>query len=127
MVSKSKHSIWYSAGDIVQVTVYGVIAHEGIVTEHGRVISNSRRRGGVYEESLRDFSGGRKIINKGPLKRALPLTALSRARSRLGQSYDVVNDNCQHFVRWCYGLRPYSPQKRLALAGGAVLALMAIF
>jgi len=30
-------------------------------------------------------------------------------------------------VRWCYGVKPYSPQKRLALAGGMVLAILAIF
>jgi len=123
--------MWYRAGDIVQVTVYGVIRHEGIITEHGRVISNSRRRGGVFEESLKTFSAGRKITNKGPLKRpassVTPMTALARARSRIGQSYDVVDDNCQHFVRWCYGVKPYSPQKRLALAGGMVLAILAIF
>ena len=37
------------------------------MTEHGRVISNSRRRGGVFEESTRDFAGGQKILHIGRL------------------------------------------------------------
>ena len=47
--------MWYHPGDVVRVRVNGVILHEGIMTEHGRVISNSRRRDGVFEESTRAF------------------------------------------------------------------------
>lgn len=114
-----------NTGDVLQVTVYGFVQHEGIVTEHGRVISNSRRKGCVFEESVRSFAEGRKIKNIGPLNpRIDPMLAVERARTQIGKSYDLVNDNCQHFVRWCYGLKPYSPQKRWALAGAAAIALI---
>lgn len=116
--------MWYQAGDIIRVRVHGVIFHEGIITEHGRVISNSRRRGGVFEESLRVFSGGKKIQNLGALAGFDPQVAVNRARSQIGQPYDLVAYNCQHFVRWCYGLKPKSHQKRVAFGAAALLGVL---
>ena len=119
--------MWYQPGDVVCVRVNGFIQHEGIMTETGRVISNSRRLGCVCEESTRAFAGGRKIELVGRLSNMSPERVLSNARARIGRAYSAYNYNCQHFVRDCYGLGLRSPQKKLALGAAALAALIAIF
>lgn len=118
--------MWYQPGDVVRVRVNGFIEHEGILTETGRVISNSRRSGAVIEESTRDFAGGRKIEHVGRLSNMPPEHVLTNARARLGRRYSAYSYNCQHFVRDCYGLGKRSPQKKLAVGAAAVAALIAI-
>ena len=114
-------------GDVLCVTVYGGVLHEGIVTETGTVISNSRRNGGVVEEGIRDFAGLNKITNLGPLSTLAPHAAIYRARERIGRRYQPVRYNCQHFVRDCYQIKPKSAQRDLAVGALGVLALLAIF
>ena len=118
--------MWYHPGDVVRVRVNGVILHEGIMTEHGRVISNSRRRGGVFEESTRDFAGGQKIQHIGRLSGLPAEQVIANARLRIGRRYDAYHYNCQHFVRECYGVGASSPQKKLLIGGGIVAALAAL-
>ena len=113
--------MWYSPGDIVSVRV-GAVRHEGIMTEHGRVICNSRRYGGVTEKSVRDFALGRKVTNHGQLRPIDPGYVLARARSQIGRAYHPYTHNCEHFVRYCYGKSPYSPQK---IGGMSLVALAA--
>jgi len=114
--------MWYNEGDLVKVRVSGAIVHEGIMAENGRVISNSRRRGGVYEESFREFSGGRKVVLAKPLSGLSHAQVLANARAKIGHPYHPSNYNCEHFVRECYGLKAKSPQK-LLFAGVAAAAL----
>ena len=116
--------MWYSPGDIVSVRV-GTIRHEGIMTEHGRVICNSRRYGGVTEKSVRDFASGRTIKNHGQLRPVDPSHVLARARSQIGRAYHPYTHNCEHFVRFCYGKSPYSPQKMGAMSLVALAAAIA--
>ena len=116
----------YSIGDVLRVTVYGVVVHEGIYTDAGTVISNSRRNGLVIEESVAAFSGGKKITNIGPLSDISPHRAVAHARTRLGDKYRLLADNCQHFVRRCYQQKPKSPQRDIALLVGAVAAVLLI-
>ena len=118
--------MWYNPGDVVRVTVNGFVQHEGIMTEHGRVISNSRRRGGVFEESTRDFAGGHKIQNIGRLSNLSSGTVIANARARIGRRYNAYSYNCQHFVRECYGQGASSPQKKLLISGGILAALAAL-
>jgi len=113
-------------GDVLRVRVYGGVLHEGIYTDHGTVISSSRRRGGVFEETISAFSSGRPITNLGPLSDLSRHRALARARIACGKNYHVLNDNCQHFVRYCYGLKPRSHQRDLVIGLGAIAALLAI-
>lgn len=113
--------MWYSPGDIVSVRV-GTVRHEGIMTEHGRVICNSRRYGGVTEKSIRDFAAGRNLRNHGQLRPVDPAQVLARARSQIGRTYHPYTHNCEHFVRFCYGTSPYSPQK---IGGMSLVALAA--
>lgn len=39
----------------------------------------------------------------------------------LGQPYDLFNLNCEHFVRFCHGLPPESPQLATAFLLGAMV------
>lgn len=118
--------MWYQPGDVLAVRVKGIISHEGIVTETGRVISNSRRLGSVQEESIRTFGMGKKIINRGRLSNLSANSVLANARARIGRLYNPITYNCEHFVRECYGLRPHSPQKKLAI-GAVAAAALALF
>ncbi len=118
--------ISYQLGDVLRVTVYGVVVHEGIYTDEGTVISNSRRNGRVIEESVHAFSAGRKISNIGPLSDISPHVALAHARTRLGDNYRLYADNCQHFVRRCYRLKPKSPQIDVFVFGAAALAALVL-
>lgn len=119
--------MWYQPGDVLAVRVHGIISHEGIVTEDGRLISNSRRLGSVQEESIRTFGMGKKVINRGRLSGLSTERVLANARARIGWIYNPVSYNCEHFVRDSYGLKPHSPQKKLALGAAAVAALAIIF
>jgi len=114
-------------GDVLRVTVYGGVHHEGIVTDTGTVISNSRRYGCVTEENVRSFAGLNRITNLGQLSDCSPYSAIFYARNQLGKPYSAFNGNCQHFVRECYGLKPKSHQKNWAVAGLGLLAVFAIF
>ncbi|NNC36227.1 MAG: hypothetical protein HKO02_02125 [Hyphomonadaceae bacterium] len=114
-------------GDVLCVSVYGGVLHEGIVTDTGTIISNSRRNGCVMEESVRDFAGLNRITNLGRLSTLDPYVAIYRARERLGRPYQPVRYNCQHFVRDCYQIRPKSAQRDIAVGALGVLALFAIF
>jgi len=116
--------MWYQPGDVVSVRTRSGIRHEGIMTETGRVISNSRRRGGVYEESFRSFADGGKVINHGPRNRLDSDIVLARARARSGKNYNPYSYNCEHFVREVYGERRHSPQKKIVLGLAAVAAML---
>lgn len=110
-------------GDVVSAKAYGFIDHFGIISENGTVISNSKRHGSVVEQSLNKFS------EAGPIKHHGKVGPLSRsqtvfnARSRIGQSYELFTNNCEHFIRWASGLTPKSPQlvAAVTLIGGATL------
>lgn len=118
--------MWYCPGDVVSVRVKGAVRHEGIMTETGHVISNSRRKGGVFEESFRTFAEGRKVVNHGPRNGLNSDTVLARARSLKGRTYNPYTYNCEHFVREVYGERRHSPQKKIALGAAALLALIVV-
>lgn len=112
-----------------RVTVYvGGVRHEGIVSDafslgEPYVISNSRRTGLVAEEPLSAFSQGRDLQVLEPLADVPVWWLLLRARSRVGEPWRLLTWNCEHFVRWCYGVRVESPQLQLA---GALLLVGAV-
>ena len=90
----------YPAGTLLQVRVYGIIRHVGIATGYGTVIHASRRFGRVAETDLAAFlAGGRVEII--PYSHTLsPAQIVARARSKKGQRYNVLINNCEHFVSW---------------------------
>lgn len=83
-------------------------------THHGIYIGNSQvihysgfvdgiSSGEIEIASLKDFSRGRKIKVKKHLVRIYgPDDSVQRAYSRLGEDwYNVLLNNCEHFVTWC--------------------------
>lgn len=112
--------------DVIAVRVRGV-THEGLVSDvigpDGRplVISKSKRRGAVAEESWRDFCGGRLPWVVGYIGERCPCCVLAEARSRIGEPWTIVR-NCQHFVRECHGLPSQSP----GLHGASVSGIVAV-
>lgn len=120
---------WLRVGSVLAVPV-GPFWHVGILSEPAgiigpRVISCSRRRGGVTEESVLEFSQGAKVFERGYPGNLPSELVLWRARSKLGTSWNLFNGNCEHFVAWCHGLEVTSPQLRAAgvFAGAALLAV----
>lgn len=116
-----------SPGTVIAVWI-GPIQHVGVVSDrmyglHSSVISNSHRAGRVIEEPLPVFAGGRPVHVVGYLGNLSPQQVLQRARSRIGEAWDLLRWNCEHFVRWAHDTRPYSPQ---LITGAALLAAIAL-
>jgi len=118
-------------GSVVFVNV-GPIKHRGVLSRDPdgspTVISNSRRAGGVAEESLDEFAGSRPVHHEGFLGNLSPEAVISRARLCLGQRWNLWSWNCDHFVTWAHGLTPRSPQLRGAVicCSLALVAVVAI-
>lgn len=127
---------YYEAGEVVSVPVLYrdmvQVQHHGVVVQSGwddaRVVSNSKRRGGVVEEWLHEFSAGAQVQVHPELRGELSThEVIRRARSRIGEAYDVAANNCEHFVRGVQGLVRRSPQLAAGLvAGGATLAFLGL-
>jgi hypothetical protein len=85
------------------------------------VISGSKVKGIVVEESMKEFSGGRQVrfLSYSGLPRAEIVAA---ARGMLGEPYHIFANNCEHIVTRANGLRPHSLQLRAAVAIGLVSA-----
>ena len=112
-------------GTIVAVSV-GPTTHMGIATERGTFIANSKKWGCVREQGQEEFSGGQPVRSVGYWGKLTPADVLDRARSLVGKRYDVVDFNCEHFVRLVHGLPLASPQIRavlLLLLVGTVVVL----
>ena len=82
--------------------------HHGIYVGNGQVIHNKWfwfyfLPCGVREVSLMEFSLGRPIMQQRHVNATFtPEQIVARARSRLGeQRYHLINNNCEHFTRWC--------------------------
>ena len=118
-------------GDTIGVRI-GFVTHVGIVTDRyfdgmPMVISNSHRAGGVAEEPLAVFQGSYPLV---PVvqPRALPVGhILFLSRQKLGTRWNLLSWNCEHFVRWAYGLEPMSPQLKQASVVVGLVALLVTF
>lgn len=118
-----------SAGDVVSIQL-GIIEHFGVVSDKyingvPCIISNSHKKGMVVEESIQEFANGRAITVHQYSGSLNPIQIISRARSRLGESYNLIKWNCEHFIRWATGLEPKSPQVRRATL--MTIAIMCVF
>jgi len=94
---ESAHPV-YPAGTVVMIRVYGTIKHYGLCTGYGTVIHASRRFGKVEESDFETFCHGR--VPQVVQRVANGSEIVARARSRKGQRYNVLNNNCEHFVTW---------------------------
>ncbi len=102
------------AGTVIGMR-FGPFEHIGIVTDTPiagvpGVISNSRARGGVCEESLAAFAEGKPFRVLGYTGSLPGDDVVRRARTMIGRRYKPLRFNCEHFVRLAHGLRARSPQ-----------------
>lgn len=111
-------------GKVIGVRI-GFVTHVGIVSDkllHGEpmVISNSSRAGGVAEEPLSLFKGPFSFVAV-PQPPVTPLAqVMGRARGKIGTTWNLFIWNCEHFVRHAFGIKPESPQLKLALITAGV-------
>jgi len=84
--------------------------HYGIVSEDGHVIHSSKRLKKVVQESLANFCDGNPwwVSNIKGQRSAGDVVAW--ARSQIGQRWDLLDANCEHFVRVAHGLKKQSVQ-----------------
>ncbi|WP_371396746.1 lecithin retinol acyltransferase family protein [Fretibacter rubidus] len=95
-----RSSTVFAAGALLQVRVYGVVKHFGIATGYGTVIHTSARFGRVEETDVAAFSGGRPITQIHYAHNHSGTELVARARSKKGMRYNVLINNCEHFVNW---------------------------
>lgn len=100
----------YPAGTLLAVRIRGLFDHVGLATGYGTVIHSSARFGKVMETDLSDFTGGRRVRT---VAYSTPLSGsevVVRARGRIGQPYNPLVRNCEHFVSWCLSGQARSAQ-----------------
>lgn len=105
--------------------------HMGIVTGSDRwgrplVTSNSMAAGRVVEQPIEQFASGSTPLNLGFPSRLSRADVVLRARSRLGESYSLLTNNCEHLVSFALGHPPSSPQAQRAVAVAAIALIACI-
>lgn len=119
---------WPVPGTIVYTLFLGVFRHKGIVSNrwcNGKpmVIANSQITRGVAEVAWDTFTAGNAWHIEGYPSNLSPFEVLYRARSLIGQPYNIAASNCEHFVYRCHGQQQNSPQVA-AILFVAVLGLL---
>lgn len=100
----------HPAGSLLAIRIRGLFDHVGIATGYGTVIHSSARFGRVMETDLADFSQGRPVRSVAYSSSLTGTEVVVRARGRIGQSYNPLVRNCEHFVSWCVSGRARSAQ-----------------
>lgn len=103
--------------------------HWGIVTDSWKdgeqtVISCSGLRNMVVEEAMSDFRQGNQVESRHSPSTLPVQEVLARARGKLGQGYDLLNWNCEHFVYDSFGRPKQSPQLQKLTLCAIGLALL---
>ena len=106
----------FEPGDVVAIPFGIGLSHYGIVTSAGTVISNSRKHGGVVEQSFTDFSNGKRVRLCERTNNLDGVVAAMRARRAKGKPYRLTESNCAHLTRWSHRQRPTSIQVASATA-----------
>jgi hypothetical protein len=104
------HKNQFYAGDTVAIPFGIGLWHYGVVTSRGTVISNSRRHGGVVEQSIGRFGDGKKVRLCKTTDSLGAVAAETRARKALGAGYNLTSSNCAHFARWSHRRNPTTLQ-----------------
>lgn len=95
----------YSLGTVLErIENEGVYIHYGIVTGHNKVTHNSKKHGYVLEQSLYEFTGNKRIRVCNQITSKNKLLAVFRAKSRMGERYDLEHFNCEHLVKYAHGI-----------------------
>ena len=91
-----------SVGDHLFVQRYGY-THHGLYYGQGKVIHYTGES--IVIDSIDIFADGEKVLKKHYLESPTiysPAEIIVRAESRLGElKYNLIFNNCEHFVRWC--------------------------
>jgi len=103
------HSV-HPAGTVLMVRFMGGLKHYGIATGYGTVIHASRRFGKVDETDFTVFAQGKPVHVVPHKSPATGSQIVARARLRKGQRYNVLINNCEHFVTWVLEGRGRSAQ-----------------
>ncbi len=106
----------FEPGDVVAIPFGIGLSHYGIVTASGTVISNSRKHGGVIEQSFSEFSDGKRVRLCESVGGLEGVVAANRARRAKGKSYHLAESNCAHLSRWSHRQKPTSIQIASATA-----------
>lgn len=122
--------LWPIPGTVVYVWFLGVFRHKGIVSNRwwdGKpmVIANSWASNGVAEITWDEFAEARDVFIEGYPSNLSSLEVLYNARCLLGQRYDAILSNCEHFVCRCHGLKARSPQLAAVAIVATTIAVLA--
>ena len=118
-------------GTIVYVWFFGVFKHKGLVSDRSgldgkpMVIASASNSAGVAEVPWDSFTGGRPCFVEGYPSELHPYEVLYNARCLIGQPYNVLTANCEHFVYGGHGQQPSSPQVAMVLTLSALGLLVA--
>ncbi|WP_273857098.1 lecithin retinol acyltransferase family protein [Photobacterium sp. GSS17] len=115
----------YPAGTVLRVR-FSTYWHYGIADGQGCVIHNSKKWREVRREPETEFAEGR-AIEVSKIMGDDPDQAVALATSQIGRPYDLLQHNCEQFVREAHGLPAECTQiqRLLAAAAGGYLTLKA--
>ncbi|MNF58679.1 NC domain protein [compost metagenome] len=106
--------------------------HHGIYIGQQHVIHYQGLFGGnetnlVAQSSLREFSQGNAIrVQAHPCRRFSGKKSVERAHARLGErQYNLLLNNCEHFVMWCIEGESASAQVRQAVVSTTTVSATA--
>jgi len=106
----------YEEGDHLASSRVGYV-HHGLYVGGGLVVhysgfANGFSSGAIAVATLDEFANGNDIrVVPHPSRVHSPLQSVNRAFERLGEDwYNVLVNNCEHFVHWCIEGRHSSPQ-----------------
>ena len=110
-VSQATPASLYAKGETIK-TWYGYGCwHYGISDGAGGAMHSSKRHDRkVTFTILIKFSDGREVSKSPDITSDDLIVAYQRAEARIGESYDLLNRNCEHFLREVHGLPSETPQ-----------------
>jgi hypothetical protein len=102
-------------------THHGIDLGEGAVIHFSGEPTGSKLTACVMHSTLEEFADGGEVKIRPYAKRLDAEETVQRAESRLGEcGYNVLNNNCEHFARWCVTDRHASAQVNGVFATGGV-------
>jgi hypothetical protein len=109
-------------GDILKVQYLG-FTHYGIYAGFNSMIHNSRKGGQVEEIDFQEFADGREVAISS-IKSDDPYFSVFLARQYIGQKYNLLSENCEHFVRKISGKKESVQVQKYVIACLGALALL---
>lgn len=102
--------VLHPPGTLLQLRVYGVVKHFGIATGYGTIIHASARFGRVEESDFAEFCNGFRPTVIPYSHHLTGSEIVARARRKKGRRYNVIFNNCEHFITWAIEGRSRSSQ-----------------